>query len=268
MIKLIALDIDGTLINSHNQILPSTKEVVEDALKRGIKVVLCSGRPLSGLKPLLNELAIQGEEQFAVTLNGAVVRNADNKIIAQDLIDNASYREMVAFAKKNQIPFNVVDADSQIITADRNINLTEAYQSWKNHVEIWVREPDEMSTDFVIAKGCFVGDSAMLDKAEPKVRAKFGNRFSIIRSDPYFLEVMQPGVDKGFGLRQLGKKIGIKPSEMMAFGDAGNDVSMFKVVGTAIAMGNGLEIAKNAADFVTSSNDEDGIAKAYRKFIQ
>lgn len=87
-IKLIALDTDGTLLSSQNKILPSTKEAVKKALEQGIKVVLCSGRPLAGLEPYMKELGIKGEDQYAVTLNGAITRNANGEMLTHDLVSN------------------------------------------------------------------------------------------------------------------------------------------------------------------------------------
>ncbi|WP_201346679.1 HAD hydrolase family protein, partial [Lactobacillus nasalidis] len=86
MIKLIALDTDGTLLNSQGQIQSSSKEAIAKALARGVKVVLCSGRPIAGLAPYMNELGITGQDQYAVTLNGAISRRASGEIMTSDLI--------------------------------------------------------------------------------------------------------------------------------------------------------------------------------------
>ncbi|MBP2058994.1 Cof subfamily protein (haloacid dehalogenase superfamily) [Lactobacillus colini] len=268
MIKLVAIDTDGTLLNSKNKILPSTKQVIKDSLDKGIKIVLCSGRPIAGLRPYMDELGISGPNQYVVTLNGAIVRNADNHILAQDLVDNETYRKLTEFARENNVPFNIVDPDSKIITADHDIDYIELLQAWENHAGMLVRQPDELPADFEISKGCFVStDPEVLNKIEPKVREQFGGDLYIVRADDYFLEVLHPNVSKGNGLINLGNKIGIKTEKMMALGDSGNDISMFEIVGQAVAMGNGSLEAKNAADYVTASNDEDGIAQAFQKFV-
>ena len=132
---------------------------------------------------------------------------------------------------------------------------------------MFIRTPDEMPNDFQISKGCFVGDKDLLDQVEPVLRAKFSHELYIVRADDHFLECLHPNVNKGSGLKELGEKIGISTDEMIAFGDERNDISMFDVVGTAVAMGNGSKEAKDHADFVTASNDDDGIAKALNKFV-
>ncbi|GHV96843.1 hydrolase [Lactobacillus nasalidis] len=267
MIKLIALDTDGTLLNSNGKILPSTKAAVAKALQAGIKVVLCSGRPIAGLKHFMDELGITGPDQYAVTLNGAITRDADGKMLTADLVNNYFYRKMTAFGKEHHVPFNIVDPDSRIITADRDIDFIELVQAWENTAGMFVREPDELPDDFEISKGCFVGNPKMLDEIEPAVRAEFGGDLYVVRADPHFLEVLNPKVSKGNGLQELGEKINIKPEEMMAFGDAGNDISMFETVGLSVCMGNGTDEAKAAADHVTADNDSDGIALAIDKYV-
>lgn len=267
MIKLVALDTDGTLLDSHEKILPSTKEVVKKALAQGIKVVLCSGRPIAGLKPYMEQLGIKGKEQYAVTLNGAITRNAEGQVMSADLVSNEMYRKMTAFGKKHHIPFNIVDPDSQIITADHDIDYIELLQAWENKAGMFVREPDEMPADFEIAKGAFVGDPGKLDKIEPLVRKIFGEKLSVVRAGAPFLELLHPGVDKGNGLKELGEKIGITPDEMASFGDAGNDIAMFKMTGLSFCMANGDDEAKQAATHITASNDDDGIAQAFEKYL-
>ncbi len=130
-----------------------------------------------------------------------------------------------------------------------------------------IRQPDEFPDDYEVAKGCFVGDTELLNKVEPVLRKEFGEQLYVVRADDHFLEVLNSRVNKGNGLLELGQKIGIKPEEMAAFGDERNDISMFDVVGTAIAMGNGSDEAKKHANIVTASNDDDGIQKAFDKYI-
>lgn len=267
MIKLVALDTDGTLLDSHNKILSSTKEVVKKALAQGVKVVLCSGRPFAGLEPYMKQLGITGSDQYVVTLNGAITRNSDGVALTQDLVTNKQYHRLTEFAKQENVPFNIVDPDSRIITADRDVDYFELLQAWENTAGMLIRQPDEFDKDFEVSKGCFVGQKEILDRVEPKLRKKFGDELYIVRADDNFLEVLNPKVNKGNGLLELGQKIGIAPDEMMAMGDERNDIPMFKVVGTSIVMANGSFQAKRYADYVTASNDDDGIKEAFEKYV-
>ncbi|WP_262314975.1 Cof-type HAD-IIB family hydrolase [Lacticaseibacillus parakribbianus] len=266
-IRLIALDIDDTLLDSHHRILPSTQTAVAACLARGIKVVLTSGRPLAGIAPFMAALGIQGPDQYAVTNNGAVVVTAAGAVIGRRLVDNAGYRRMTALAKTLAVPFNVVAEDSTIITADCDVDATIVQQAAENAAGLLIREPGELPADFAVTKGLFVGAKTRLDAAAPQIEAALAADYSVLRAGPSFLEVMAQGVDKAAGLRQLATRLAISPADMMAFGDEGNDLAMFKLVGLAVCMQNGSDMAKAHADFVTASNDDDGIAKALTRFV-
>ncbi|WEV71197.1 Cof-type HAD-IIB family hydrolase [Lactobacillus sp. ESL0785] len=266
-IKLIALDTDGTLLNSNGQILPSTKVAVTQALKQGIKVVLCSGRPIAGLKSYMDELGITGKEQYAVTLNGAITRNAAGKIITKDLVSNQLYRKMTAFALAHQLPFNIVDEDSHIITANHNIDYVVYLQAYENTAPLYVRTPDDLPKNFGVAKGCFVGAADLLDQWEQAINQVFGQELYVIRSDPHFIELLNPKVNKGNGLKELCAALNLQSSEVMAMGDERNDISMFDFAGTSVCMANGSQPAKDKADYVTATNDQDGISQAFNKFV-
>ncbi|WP_297819477.1 Cof-type HAD-IIB family hydrolase [uncultured Lactobacillus sp.] len=267
MIKLVALDTDGTLLNSQNKILDSTKEVIKKALAQGVKIVLCSGRPFAGLEPYMRKLGITAKDQYVVTLNGAITRNAEGKLLTQDLVTNDQYRRLTKFAKEEKVPFNIVDPDSRIITCDRDVDYFELLHAWENTAGMLIRQPDDFPKSFEVSKGCFVGEADLLDKVEPKLHQKFGGELYIVRADDHFLEVLNPKVNKGNGLVELGQKIGISPDEMMAVGDERNDISMFKVASVSVVMGNGSDQAKRYADYVTGSNDEDGIKQAFEKYV-
>lgn len=267
-IKLIALDIDGTLLNSDGEILGSTKKAITRALDKGIRVVLCSGRPIDGLTNFLNELGIKGSGEYVITLNGALIRNTDADIITENLVPNSFYREMTAFGLAHKIPFNIVDSNSRIITADHNVDPMIYRQAYENNAPLYIRTPDEMPEDNIrIAKGCYVGDPSLLDEWEPVIKKKFGKALNVMRTENTFLELLNKAVNKGAALKILAEKLNLSSDEVMAIGDERNDIEMFNYAGTSVCMGNGQEDAKKAADYVTGSNDRDGIAEAFEKFV-
>ncbi|MFD1410934.1 Cof-type HAD-IIB family hydrolase [Lapidilactobacillus gannanensis] len=265
-IRLIAIDVDDTLLNSHGEISPTTQQAIQQATAQGIKVVLCSGRPLAGLQHYLAALQLAGADQYVITYNGAVTESLTGKIIVRHVITNRDYRELTAFGQQRQIPFNVLAPDSTIYTADRDIDPITVVQAWENHAGILVRRPDELPENFEIAKGLFVGPAALLNQIEPVVTEKFGQRLYVVRAAANFLEVMATGVNKGQALEDLATRLQIKPAEIMALGDERNDLPMFAFAGTAVAMANGSELAKQHADFVTASNDDNGVAQAIEKY--
>lgn len=217
---------------------------IKKALDQGVKVALCSGRPIAGLKHFMDELGISGPEQYTVTLNGAITRTTDGKVITEDLVSNQLYRKMYNFGQEHQIPFNIVSPDSRIITGDHDVDFTVYVQAYENSATLYIRKPDELAADFQIAKGWFVGDEELIDHWEEEIRKEFEKDLYIVRADTHFLELFNPAVSKGNGVKELTEKLRIKPSEVMAIGDEGNDISMFDFAGAAVCMGNGSEIAK------------------------
>lgn len=267
-IKLIALNTDGTLLNSQGAIQESSKEVIKKALNRGLKIVLCSSNSINSLKPYMEELGIRGSAQYVITMDGAIVRNADDDVFSENLIPNSFYRKLTAFGMENNIPFNIVDSEARIITADHNVDPMIYQQAYENQDFLYIRLPDQIPEEEIrIAKGCFVGKKTQLNQIEEKVRKTFGKDLYVVRVNDRFLELLSPDVNKGQALAQLCDRLGISQMETMAIGNAENDINMFKFAGTAICMENGSEKAKKGANYITASNNEDGISQAFTKFI-
>lgn len=265
-IRLIALDIDDTLLDSQGKLLPNTITTIKKVTTSGIKVVLCSGRPLAGVKPYDAALGIDGDDQYAIIYNGAVIESVSGRVVAKHLVKNEDYRKMTSYAQHQQIAFNVLDEHSLIYTADHDVNRITVVQAWENSAGLLIRTPDELPDNFEIAKGLFVGEKDQLDAIEAGVRATFGQDFYVVRAGQNFLELMNPVVNKGQALKDLAMALHLSANEVMAVGDERNDIPMFKFAGTAVAMGNGIELAKLNADYVTDTNDNDGLAKAIQKF--
>lgn len=265
-IRLIALDVDDTLLNSKGELLPSTITAVKAAIAQGIKVVLCTGRPLVGVAHFLQQLEISGDDQYVITFNGAVIESVAGKVIAKHLVENNYYRKMTEFGQQHQIPFNVLDEDGTIYTADHDVNAITVVQAWENSAGILIRKPEELPANFQIAKGLFVGDEKLLDNIQPLVTKTFGDELSVIRAAKPFLELMHPGVNKGQALKNLASILKLDANDVMVAGDEGNDIAMFDYAGIAVAMGNGSDLAKSHANFVTGTNDDGGLANAIKKF--
>lgn len=266
VIKLIATDIDQTLVGAGNYLPESAVAAIHDALAAGIKVVLASGRPLVGMQEYLDKLGIGGSEQYAITHNGAILTRTDGNILTRKMMSYADYVSMTHFGQAHQVPFGVQDANSSVYTADRDIDYVTALQAVENHSSIYCRQPEEMPTSFEVAKADFVGDAARLDAIEPAVRAQYGATHYVTRAGRVFLELMHKDVNKGDALADLAKRLGYRADEVLALGDEENDLPMFAFAGTAIAMGNGRDAVKAAATHVTASLRDDGWAKAVRKY--
>lgn len=266
-IKLIAIDIDDTLLSSQGKILPSTKSALRRALEQGVKVVLCSGRPLPGVKPFLNELGISGDEQYVITYNGSVIESVTGEVLAQAGLSNQTYRQVDAYSQETGLKYNVLDRDGIIYTSNHDVNRITVLQAWENSAGLLIRKPTELADDFTAIKAAFVGETEELDQQETAARTKFGTENYVVRAADNFLEIMALGVDKGVGLKKLTNKLGLAASEVLAIGDERNDIPMFDFAGQAVAMENSAPIAKEHATYLTASNDEDGIAQALEELV-
>ena len=136
-----------------------------------------------------------------------------------------------------------------------------------NGIEITIKDFNEIDDNEEIIKVMMIDPAEILDPAIEKLPKDLYEKYSVFKSAEFFLEFTNKEVDKGLGLKKLGEYLGIAKDEMIACGDAGNDLSMVKYAGMGVAMGNATNDVKEIANYITLSNDEDGIAKVTEKFI-
>ena len=265
--KLIALDLDGTLKNSNNEITPKTKEALIKAQELGVKVVLASGRPTPGLRHEAHELELEKYEGYILSFNGARVVDLKTKetIYEQTLTideakkayDHAKEYNLACMTYEDDV-IVTEDIDDEYVNVESRINDIEKKKvdSFKNNL----KNP--------IHKVLLTGQPDYVGNIVDEFKEPFGDTLSIYRSAPYFIEVMAKGIDKAASLDRLAKSLGIKQEEVMAFGDGYNDLSMIEYAGMGVAMGNAVDEVKERANLVTLSNDEDGIAKVLSKYIE
>lgn len=260
-IKLIAIDIDGTLANSKNELTEGVKQAVQKADRAGIRIVLCSGRPFSGVAPWLKGLGlINHHDEYVICYNGAEVATTAQDILWQDRLSYDDYLQLLKTAKRLHLHFHATCQD-QMYTSDRDIGYWTIFETLIEHSKLSYRTPDEMR-DKVILKGMFVDDEDVLDRvvAKKEIWAAMSDRITFSRTYTAYWEAVAKEATKEHGLAFLGKKLGIDRSEMVGIGDQQNDMTMINYVGTGVAMGNGVPVLKQAADFVTYDNDHDGVA--------
>ncbi|BDR60321.1 Cof-type HAD-IIB family hydrolase [Lactobacillus xylocopicola] len=267
MIKLVAIDVDDTLLNSQGKLLESTKRTIKQAVEQQVKVVLCSGRPLAGVKHFLQELNIVADDQYVITFNGSVIESVTGKVLKKSGLSFTTALEIEQYSQRHDVAFNFVDANSRIITSNHHVGRITVVQAWENSAGILVRATKELSKDNQIIKAVFGDEQKKLDDIENDVIRQFGAENYVVRAADNFLEVMHKNVDKGAALKFLTAKLGLVPSDVMVIGDERNDIPMFNFAGTAVVMGNGSDLAKEHADYVTSSNDADGIEQAFNEFV-
>ena len=264
--KLIVLDLDGTLTNSKKEITPRNRETLIRMQEQGIRLVLASGRPTYGIVPLANELRMNEFGGFILSYNGGEIINWETQeMVYENVLPNEVVPVLYECARTHQLSILTYDG-AEIITENSQdpYVLKEAFLN-----KMAVRETNDFLTDITlpVAKCLIVGDADKLIPLEAELCLRLQGRINVFRSEPYFLELVPQGIDKALSLAVLLKEIGVERKEMIAIGDGYNDLSMIKFAGLGIAMGNAQEPVKKAADYITLSNEEDGVAIAVEKAI-
>jgi len=265
-IKLIAIDIDGTLLNSGHQLTEEVNEAIQQAKKQGIKIVLSTGRPLAGIQTLLQQLELFSGEDFAITYNGSLVQNTETKeTVSSFNLTYDDYLEIDLLARKLNLHLHTESEDT-IYTSNRDISPYTVHEAHLVNMPIKYRTQEEMSQDIFYIKMMLIDDPKLIDAAIPLIPENYKKRFTIVKSTPFFLEIMNKEAQKGTALKRLAEHLGIQPSEVMAIGDNENDLSMIQYAGLGVAMENAVEIVKTHADTVTLSNDAHGVAEAIKRY--
>lgn len=264
-IKLVAIDLDGTLLNDHHEINQPVVDAIKKAREAGVYVVLSTGRPLSGTRAQLDVL---GLNNYIITYNGALVLNTNTwDIVAEHGLTRENYLEIDHLARLLNVHLHLADK-KEMYTSNRDISPYTILESYLVNMPLHYRTPEEIAAENVLPiKMMMIDDPEVLNKAFKRIPADYFERYTLVRSTPYFLEVLNPNASKGIALKELSEHLGIKQSEVMAIGDAENDLSMIEFAGTGIAMGNASETIKAAADYTVATNLEDGVKEAFDRWV-
>ncbi|UOW67279.1 sugar-phosphatase [Paraclostridium bifermentans] len=268
MYKLIALDIDGTLLNSEKKVTQEVFDAIQNAKEKGVKVVLSTGRPLPGVQTLLKELKLNDEENYVVTFNGGLVQ----EITSQDVISNIEmshedfdyiYNEL---AKKHDIKIHINTPDFLVVPYTE-VPKYSVHESTLNNIPVICMNENEINSDLTFCKVMLVDEPEIIEDIITKIPQEFHDKYTIVRSAPFFLEFLNKKVNKGSGLQALCDKLGIDPSEVIAVGDEENDRHMIEFAGLGVAMGNARDSIKEIANHITETNNNHGVAKVISDFI-
>lgn len=266
-IKLIAIDIDGTLLTSHHQVTNEVKEALHLAQKQGVKIVLCTGRPYLGVKKIVQELGLTKEEDYVITYNGSLVLNCKTKEkISLFELTHDDYLDVDMMARKLGSSL-LTETEEAIYTSNRDISPYTIHEAYLTTMPLKYRTPEEITSDLDIVKMMMVNDPEKLKVIEEKLPESFRERFTIVKSAPFFLEILNKEVSKGSALKKLAQHLGLTAEEVMAIGDNENDIPMLQYAGLGVAMGNAKEEIKKHAQKVTKTNDENGVAFALHSYV-
>lgn len=265
--KLLVLDVDGTLLNDAKEITKRTLSALLKIQQMGVRVVLASGRPSYGLMKVAKTLELGNYGGFILSYNGCQIINAQNgEILFERRINPEMLPYLEKKARKNGFALFTYH-DNLILTnnSDDEHVLDEAELN-----DLVVIEEEKFSTaiDFAPCKCMLVSDDeAALVALEEHWKKRLSGVLDVFRSEPFFLEVVPCSVDKANTLGALLEHLGVKREEVMAIGDGTCDVAMLQLAGMGVAMGQAPDSVKACADYITASNEEDGVAAAVEKMI-
>ena len=265
--KLLVLDVDGTLLNDEREISKRTLAALLKVQQMGVRIVLASGRPTYGLMPLAKTLELGNYGGFVLSYNGCQIIKAQNgEILFERRINPEMLPYLEKKARKNVFAIFTYHDDTLITDSPDNEYIKN--EALLNNLKI-IRE-DEFSTaiDFAPCKCMLVSDKEKaLIGLEQHWEKRLAGTLDAFRSEPYFLEVVPCGVNKANTLGALLEHLGVTREEVIAVGDGVCDVTMLQLAGMGVAMGHSQDSVKVCADYVTASNEEDGVALAVEKLI-
>lgn len=275
-IKLIALDLDGTFLNEKKEITEGNRRAILDASRIGVKSVVSTGRPYSGLD--VQEFLEMGME-YAITVNGAeIYRLADRRCMYAEGMENNRAREIISELKKYdiRIDFLMEGCGYGERLAEGRVEELGLPDVMKNYIrktrillddmEAFIKEKNvgisKITLNFYLEE-----DGTYRDYEKVEKYLETLEDISFLSGGYHNLEITKKGVHKGKSLEVLADMLGIPVSETMACGDSENDIDMIKAAGVGVAMANASEETKEAADYITLSNEEDGVAFAIRELV-
>lgn len=263
--RAIALDLDGTLTNHDKVVTPRTRQALLKAQEQGAIIILASGRPTYGIVPVAECLELEKRGGYILSYNGGNIVNAKTgeKLFSQFLPD-AVIPILYKYAREHRYAL-LGYAGNEIITEMPD----DPYVKEESRInKMNIRKVDNLldALEPHPTKLLMTGDPTDMIKAEEKLVEILGEKMDIFRSAPFFLELVPKGIDKAQSLLRLLSKINLTPADLMAFGDGYNDLSMLKLAGVGVAMANAAPEVRANADYVTLSNEEDGVAEALLHF--
>jgi len=265
--KLLVLDVDGTLLNDEREISKRTLAALLKVQQMGVRIVLASGRPTYGLMPLAKTLELGNYGGFVLSYNGCQIIKAQNgEILFERRINPEMLPYLEKKARKNGFAIFTYHDDTLITDSPDNEYIKN--EALLNNLKI-IKE-DEFSTaiDFAPCKCMLVSDKEKaLIGLEQHWEKRLAGTLDAFRSEPYFLEVVPCGVNKANTLGALLEHLGVTREEVIAVGDGVCDVTMLQLAGMGVAMGHSQDSVKVCVDYVTASNEEDGVALAVEKLI-
>ena len=266
-IWVLALDLDGTLTNDQKKVTPRTRAALDAAAAQGVTIVLASGRPTAGIRPLAKDLGLDKKGGCILSYNGGcIVDCGTGETLYQKVLGAEFVPELCRFAAEQGVA--IVTYNKEGVVTEHPEDVWAAKEGFTCKLPMIRVEDLAAYVDYPISKMLITLDPARRDEVCALGQKQFEGRLGLYPSSPFFIEAVPLGVAKDASLRALLERMGLTRGNLMAIGDGLNDRSMIAFAGVGVAMQNAEDPVKAAADYVTAAdNNHDGVAEAVEKFI-
>lgn len=258
--KLVAIDLDDTFINSKRQFTKRTKEAVNQVIKKGIPVVVATGRTYKGVSKYIKRLNLKSS---IITCGGAFVVDRHGKIIHQSQVSHQQAKQVLEYAKSIGIHAQVYFGNDYVFC--KHSDYAKIYEDFYGFPGVVIPNLLEHS-DLTTPKVLFIAEPEKIQQIKKEAEPLFPDLMVAI-SKPFYLEFNNPKANKGSALELLANRMGIRREEIIAIGDSEIDLSMIEYAGLGVAVENAIPSVKDKADFITYSNDDEGVAYVLEKFV-
>jgi hypothetical protein len=264
--KILALDIDGTLTDSKKNITPKTLEKIISIQEMGHIVAIASGRPFPGIRKIADMIQLDKFGGYVLAFNGGrIVNCATGEVVYQVALDNLVVKEIYDYCLK--VGCGMVTYENDRVITGTEVDSYMTMEARLNGMEIMRLDNFRDYIDFPLNKCLLTAPDKKAAQIEKELNDKFGDKLNVFRSEPFFVEIMPPNIHKATSLEKLLDILKIDRSDLVACGDGYNDLTMIEYAGVGVAMANAQDVVKESADYVTLSNDEDGLVPVIDKFI-
>ncbi|MCH5462332.1 HAD family phosphatase [Lactobacillus sp. LC28-10] len=264
MIKLVALDLDNTLLTNDKKISQVNELTLKKLATTGVKIVLCTGRPINAIWHYIEQLGLTGADDYTITFNGAlVINNTSRDVLAKQGLSKTDLVPLHDFCKANGFPMDILDFEQVYPVTD----LVKSIYTLGGGIKFNPMTFDELP-DHLYAKVVAAQKPAELDQMIAALTPELHEKYHIARSQPHILEFLSPTTDKAAGLHALLQHFGWDESNLMAFGDAENDAGMLKAASVGVAMANAIPEITALTQYHTGTNEEDGVAEFVNQYFK
>ena len=287
MYKLVAIDLDGTMLNSYGVVTENTKNIIKKTIEKGTNVIIASGRPIDSIKTIANEI---GSTKYFIAGNGALIYDIQkNDILYENYLNKEKVLEIIKMCEENSISYNVYTDKTILATAlkynvlyyykenlkkaedkQTHINIVENMYEYINKMKeekflkITICDENKSVFQSIIKKLNQIENIEVLDVSHMS-RKLIQQGTEEIPIEYYYTEISAKNVDKWYALEILMSKLNIKKEEIVAIGDNINDKKMIEEAGLGVAMGQSNPTIKEIANYITDSNEQEGVATILEK---